>query len=253
MVLDPAGPLHRELDRLLMEESPPAVALRPLLDLIGAGANRVSEIAGRLEQPATSLARPLARLVQLGLVKRELPFGESEETSKLAVYRIADPFSRLWFSTVAPRRSLFVESPAETRLAVWRERRTLLESDTGGEVCRMADPYLHSGDSALSGFGPYEPARRYWRRKGPEWDIAASSLDGKRLLLWEAKWLARPADTATLGNIGSELMRKGTLPVTLAGSRQIVWAVFVPELHRGSKPPADMHLVDAAGVLSCLR
>jgi AAA+ ATPase superfamily predicted ATPase len=253
LVLDPTGPLHREPERLLMEESPPAVSLRPLLDLIGAGANRVSEIAGRLGQPATSLSRPLARLVQLGLVKRELPYGELEKGSKLAVYRIADPFFRFWFSTVAPRRSLFVESPAETRLAIWRERRTSLESDTWEEVCRLAVPYLHRGDNALSRLGPWEPARRYWRGKGPEWDIVASSLDGRRLLLGEAKWLAEPADSVMLGGIGAELMRKGTLPATLAGNRQIVWAVFVPELRRGSEPPAGVQVVDAAAVISCLR
>lgn len=253
LVLDPAGPLHREPDRLLLEESPPAVSLRPLLDLIGAGANRVSKIAGRLGQPATSLSRPLVRLVQLGLVKRELPYGESEKASKLAVYRIADPFFRFWFSTVAPRRSLFAESPAETRISVWRERRTALESDTWEELCRLAVPCLHRGDNALSRLGPWEPARRYWRGKGPEWDVVASSLDGKRLLLGEAKWLAEPADSATLGGIGAELMRKGTLPATLAGDREIVWAVFVPELRRGFRPPAGIQVVDAASVLSCLR
>ena len=46
LVLDPAGPLHLEPDRLLLEEVPPATALRPLLDVIGAGAHRVSEIGG---------------------------------------------------------------------------------------------------------------------------------------------------------------------------------------------------------------
>ena len=60
LVLDPAGPLHDEPDRLLRAEMPPAMALRPLLDVIGNGAHRVSEIAGRLGRPASSLAGPLA-------------------------------------------------------------------------------------------------------------------------------------------------------------------------------------------------
>jgi hypothetical protein len=51
LVLDPMGPLHLEPDRLLLEETPSAADLRPLLDAIGAGAQRVSEIAGRIGRP----------------------------------------------------------------------------------------------------------------------------------------------------------------------------------------------------------
>jgi DNA-binding IclR family transcriptional regulator len=37
-----------------------------LLSLIANGLNRLSEIAGRLGKPATSLTRPLANLIELG-------------------------------------------------------------------------------------------------------------------------------------------------------------------------------------------
>ena len=98
LVLDPLGPLHREPDRLLIEEVPSALEVRPALDAIGAGAHRVSEIAGRLGRPATSMARPLDRLVGIGLVRREVPFGESERQSRRSLYRIDDPFFRLLVS-----------------------------------------------------------------------------------------------------------------------------------------------------------
>ncbi len=41
-VLDPLSPLHSEPERLLLEEVPPALALRPILDAIGLGAHRPS-------------------------------------------------------------------------------------------------------------------------------------------------------------------------------------------------------------------
>ncbi len=71
LVLDPLGPLHREPDRLLLEEIPSALETRPLLDAIGAGAHRVSEIAGRLGRPATSMVSESldGRRVLLGEVK----------------------------------------------------------------------------------------------------------------------------------------------------------------------------------------
>jgi AAA+ ATPase superfamily predicted ATPase len=77
LALDPLGPLFAEPDRLLLEESPPAVELRPVLDAIGAGAHRLSEIAGRLGRPATSLGHALDRLMGMTLVRREVPYGES--------------------------------------------------------------------------------------------------------------------------------------------------------------------------------
>jgi AAA+ ATPase superfamily predicted ATPase len=61
LVLDPLAPLHMEPDRLLLEETPSALEVRPVLDAIGAGAHRVSEIGARLGRPATSLSRPIGR------------------------------------------------------------------------------------------------------------------------------------------------------------------------------------------------
>jgi len=43
-----------------------------------AGAQRLSEIAGRLGRPATSLGHPLDRLTGMGFVRRETPYGELE-------------------------------------------------------------------------------------------------------------------------------------------------------------------------------
>lgn len=82
LVFDPLGVFHEEPTTLLQSEIPNAIVLKPYLDVIGLGVNRVSEIASRLGVASTALSRPLARLVEIGLVKREIPFGESEKNSK---------------------------------------------------------------------------------------------------------------------------------------------------------------------------
>ena len=106
LVLDPLGPLHLEADRLLLEENASTHELRPVLDAIGFGAHRVSEMAGRMGRPATSLSRPLARLAEMDLIRREVPFGESEKKSKRSYYVFNDPFFRLWFRVIAPHRGI---------------------------------------------------------------------------------------------------------------------------------------------------
>ena len=247
LVLDPAGPLHAEPDRLLLEEVPPAAALRPLLDVIGAGAHRVSEMAGRLGRPASGLARPLAALAEMGLVRRETPFGSAPRSGKRSLYRIDDPFLRLWFRVVAPDRTALAQAPRETRLQYWRRRRAGLEAQAWEELCRMATPFLHRSESALAGLGPWEPAQRYWRRNEPEYDVVARSVDDRRLLVGEAKSTSQPLPAAALR------FRPDAPPVPDAAGLEIVPAVFAPRGAEGASAGSGVHVVDARTVFGVLR
>src|SRR5215468_12468811 len=67
LVLDPLGVLHAEPQRLLLDELSETMHAHSILALIGQGCHRLSEIAGRLGRPATSMTRPLALLVDIGL------------------------------------------------------------------------------------------------------------------------------------------------------------------------------------------
>ena len=245
LVLDPAGALHGEAGRLLLEETPPATALRPLLDTIGAGAHRVSEIAGRLGRPASSLARPLASLVEMQLVRRETPFGSSPRSGKRSLYRIADPFLRLWFRVVAPHRAALAEAPRETRLHYWHRHRSSLEAQAWEELCRMCVPMLHRADIPLARYGPFEPARRYWHGNAPEHDVVALSVDGRRLLVGEAKWTAKEG----AGGVKRDL-RASTPSLPGAAGVEALPALFVPDAaHSG----AGAEVVDARTVMALLR
>lgn len=251
-VLDPLGPLHTEPDRLLQEELPPALVLRPILDVIGMGAHRLSEIAGRLGQPATSLARPIGRLIELGLVCRDRPHGDPEKGAKRALYRIADPFCRMWFQTVAPHRALLAQAPRMVRLAVWKRERGRLFAEAWEELCRSAVARLEMTDSPLAGLGPWQPSQRYWHGGGPEWDVVSLSVDRKRLLLGEVKWSPTPLSASDLRRVAARLLAKGVPPI--AGAMcEIVRALFVPRAARGPKTAEGMTVVDAQSVLQALR
>ena len=230
LVLDPLGPLHREPDRLLLEEVPSALETRPLLDAIGAGAHRVSEIAGRLGRPATSMARPLDRLLSLGLVRRELPFGEEERSSKRALYKIADPFFRLWFRVVAPHRAQLASGTAAARRQLLARHWNALCAQGWEELCRQQIPRLPD-ENSVGRQGPWGPASRWWHGAHPEWDLVSESLDGERILLGEAKWSARPMDRRSLERAVAELAARPAppLPSRLA-SAQLIRVLFVPEV-----------------------
>jgi uncharacterized protein len=228
LVLDPQGPLHAEPTRLLMEEQPPATELKPLLDAIGAGAHRLSEIAARMGRPATSLGRALERLRELGLVRREIPFGEPELRSKRSLYVIDDPFLRLWFRVVAGNRAALTAGTQRTRAGVLSRHWDALVATCWEELARAVVPGLPSRHP-LSALGPWGPAGRWWHGNAPEWDIVATDESGGRLLLGEAKWSTKPFDRTELARLARALASR-PLPTLRDRPAQLERVLVVPRV-----------------------
>jgi AAA+ ATPase superfamily predicted ATPase len=254
LVLNPLGPLHEEPERLLLEELPPAVKLRPILDAIGLGAHRVSEIAARIGEPATSLSRPLQRLMELGLVQREIPFSTSSATLKRSLYKIADPFCRLWFRVVAPNRGFLADAPARAREKLWREARPGLVSTGWEELCRQWVSLGAAQHPAFRKMGDWEPARRFWHGEGPEWDAVSQTLDERCVLLGEVKWSQRPVDLPKLRILAKTLLTKGIPPVKGLRDKDLLHVVFVPEITKDTPVETDgVHVVTGEQVLRDMR
>lgn len=245
LALDPMGPLFAEPERLLLEESPPANEVRPLLDAIGAGCHRLSEIAGRIGRPATSLSRPLERLIGMGLVRREVPHGEPERGGKRSLYKLDDPFLRMWFRVVAPNRAALIAGSDESRAAFLDAHWSRLVGDAWEDLCRAAVPRLRRGVSPRV---RWRPAFRYWQGAEPEWDVVADAVEGKRVLVGEAWFHARPIAASAASREAHRLAAR-PLPPSAAG-RDVVRALFVPVLARGvPRSIADVHLVTLADLL----
>ncbi len=230
LVLDPLGPLHREPDRLLMEETPSALEVRPVLDAIGAGAHRVAETAARVGRPATSMSRPLGRLVDMGIARREIPFGVSEKKCRRSLYKIDDPFFRMWFRVVAAHRAQLASSTKATRMKLLHKYWDRLVADAWEDICRSKVPALPSR-SPLGKLGSWGPASRWWKGNLPEWDVVAEAIEGKALLLGEVKWGTRPMGRQALEHLAGSVASK---PAPSLGSRYAghssVRVLFVPEV-----------------------
>lgn len=195
LVLSPLGVLHEEPGRLLLDDMRETAQASSILSLIGQGCHRMSEIAARLGKPATSLSRPLQRLLDMGFVRREIPFGAPPRGGKRALYRIADPFLLFWYRFVGPQRSRLearlvdaVAGEIEARFPhhvgeIWEElvRASVPRSDLFGK----------SWGSAARWWGPGTD------RNPLELDLVAESLDGDELLVGEVKW-SMPRDPARL-------------------------------------------------------
>jgi len=233
LVLDPHGVLHDEPARLLLDDASEIARAASLLALVGAGCSRPSEIAGRLGQPATSLTRPIARLVSLGLIARETPFGTPPRDAKRTHYRIADPLLAFWYRFVEPNRSRLAAGSLDMVAAeVWRDFPSFLGLQWEA-LTRWRVPLAPIAGAS------WGPASRWWGAATDgrrfEIDLVAEGTDG-RILVGEAK-LHVSADE--VGPLLTALRGKAAACPAIAG-REVVTTLWILDGPSGVLGPVEV-------------
>jgi len=173
LFFDFAPYMEQEPDRLLRDEGVAGLNALAVLEAVGRGAERPSEIASRLATAQTNLSRLLQQLLDAALLHRELPFGESLRSTRKVLYRIQDPAVRFWFRVFSPHRSLWATYDlSQKRKLVHDHAATVFE-----DYCRAR----------------YPGASRYWEANC-EFDlVAVDPDDSTRLVVGEVKFRAIPA------------------------------------------------------------
>jgi DNA-binding transcriptional ArsR family regulator len=223
LALDPLGVLHQEPDRLLRDDLDDVARAASILGLVAAGAHRASEIAARIGSPITSLSRPLARLVELGLVRRDVPFGDSARDGKRSLYRIADPFMRTWYRFVEPNRSRLEAGDLSSVERDIDSRWPAHVGEAWEDLARATLPKLKIHGKT------WELGQKFWGRdaQGAQLEIdlvAPASDDAKVVLVGEVKHRLRDGEIdRTLHDLRSRASRCPAL----AGRRihAVVWVL----------------------------
>jgi hypothetical protein len=242
LVLSPVAVLHDEPSRLLLDDMRDTAQAASILSLVARGSHRLSEIAGGLEKPATSLVRPMQRLLEIGLVGREVPFGSTVRDTKRTLYKVSDPFLRFWFRHVEPARS---------RLAARQVKAVAADiaQSLRQHVASVWEDLARASAAHLQAFGhQWRPAVRWWGqgvdRQPMEIDVVAASDDGKAILLGEAGWTR--GDTSA--SLAAELRRKAAV-FPLTDGRTIHLALWLAHPAR----IRDVHTFTPHDVLRALR
>lgn len=191
LLLDNKGFLADEPIRLLRDDMRDTVQASTLLSIIGNGANRLSEIAGRVGKDATQITEPLGKLRELGYIRREVPFGENEKKSKKGIYRINDSLLEFNYRFVAPYRSILELGRTATVMNLIKAHFTEYVGDCWEHLCRQ-----YVSGNIIDGIA-YNMASRWWGKifteenkdgEMTEFDVVAESIDKKHILIGECKW-----------------------------------------------------------------
>ena len=168
LYFDYAPYMEQEPRRILRDEGVAGLNAVAVLEAVGRGAERPSEIASRLGTPQTNLSRLLQTLLDASILTRELPFGESLRSTKKVLYRIQDPTMRFWFRVYSPHQSLWrTYAAADKRTLIHDHAATVFE-----DLCRARFP----------------GAQRYWEGNVELDLVAPDPNDPQRLLVAEVKW-----------------------------------------------------------------
>lgn len=225
-ILSVNGTLYEEPAKLFQDDVKDIVKTSTLMSYIGNGANRLSEIATRSDEPSTNLSRPLKKLIDLGFLEREVPFGIDEKNAKKTLYKIADPFMAFYYKFVVTNKS-FIELdrrlPIEQSLSSHFSEYVSFWWET---LCRNAVT-----GNMINGI-LFTKAKRWWgsvlneegKPEQIEIDVMAESIDGKHLLVGECKWTSQ--ENAKL--LQNELLRKVKL-LPFAKKYTLVPALFLKE------------------------
>lgn len=168
LYFDFAPYMEQEPQRILRDEGVAGLNAVAVLEAVGRGAERPSEIASRLGTAQTNLSRLLQQLLDTAILTRELPYGESVRSTKKILYRIQDPTMRFWFRVYSPHQSLWATYDAARKQKLIHDHAATVFED----FCRAR----------------YPGAGRYWE-SNLELDLVAPDPDdAQRLLVAEVKW-----------------------------------------------------------------
>ncbi len=168
LYFDFAPYMEQEPQRILRDEGVNGANALSVLEAIGRGAERPSEIAQKLGTAQTNLSRLFQQLLDASVLIREMPFGESVRTTKKILYRIQDPTLRFWFRVYSPHRSRWMNYTPEERASLIHDHAASVFED----FCRSR----------------YPGASRYWEGDLEIDLVAEDPADAKTLVVGEVKW-----------------------------------------------------------------
>ena len=190
--LNPISFLYEEPTNLLKQEVREPAIYMAIITAIAVGASRMSDISNKVGEDSNICANYLKSLINLGIVKKETPYGE--KTSRKSIYSIEDNMFRFWYRFVPNNNSVIMRGAADI---VYRRIEPQL-SEYMGAVFEEIWKLLLDGNSPVE----FSELGRWWgndpiEKKQTEIDIMGEQ-DKQTALFGECKWTNEKVDLGVL-------------------------------------------------------
>ena len=188
LFLSPDGYLYEEPTNLLLQECRSPDQYDAIVQAIASGRSRLNEIASTAGIPESNTRTYLTKLMSLGIVKQERPFGE--QSARKAIYCLSDQMFRFWYRFVPQYAGLIQNGLGNLAYDRFSERINGHMGAVFEEICRQ---YLYA--AAQKGTLPLLPINigRWWgtdsrTRTQEEIDLIAEEGSQSVALFAECKW-----------------------------------------------------------------
>lgn len=176
------GLLYYEPQFLLSMETRNPEQYAQVLALLAAGTTKPSQMADKLGVSSPHLAALLTTLQALGLVARELPFGEKQ--AKKGVYQISDSLFAFYLRFVYPYLSLLEQGKPEGPIRILEQ---YMDQFVGKQFEKMCHTYFLQHTDR-----PIIAISHWWgfdmqNHQNEELDLVAEDADGV-MIFAECKW-----------------------------------------------------------------
>lgn len=181
IIFNPSHFLFNEGNNILKNELSEVTTYSAILYAVSKGNRRIGDIADFLKLKSSYLTRYLQNLVDLMILKKELPVNEENERSKFGRYKIEDNFLRFWFS--------YIYANSNPNKNDYNMVFNYIKEDLNDKI--LNDAYKEYSFELISGdkekYYSYSPIKmgKWWNNKNNEIDIVA--YDNKNITFIDCK------------------------------------------------------------------
>jgi AAA+ ATPase superfamily predicted ATPase len=192
MYFEPHGYLFGEPAMLLQQELREPAMYNSVISAIATGASKLNDISTKIGEETAKTAKYVKTLLDMQILRKEVPFDENPERSRKTIYRIADNCYRFWYKHIFLNRN-GIETGIGRIIAesmVFPELSAYIGKPAFEDVCRQYIirknkermlPFLATKFGTWWGTDIRE-------RRPAEIDIVADNRQQRIVLLCECKW-----------------------------------------------------------------
>ncbi len=201
--LSTTGYLFSEVDTVLRMELQETHLYKNIMEAINAGASTFSSIREQIDEVPAKISKYINVLINLGIIKREVPCGEKEKTRN-TLYSINDNYFAFYFMFIYKHRNMLNGLISPTLFYERELTNEKLNAFIGHRFESICEAYLK--DRFYSGRMPFyaEHLGRWWGSnpilKRPE-EIDILALDEENALFSECKYREVPFDEKQLSDL----------------------------------------------------